>query len=96
MSKWDNPATKAMYASRYPDYHQAEGPMPSSHFIVGALALQYGMEYAGHAPGPWRVAANATDGTVSCTLCGAQGWATSRKRDPVNEWLPRGRCPKTP
>ena len=83
----------AIYAKRYPEWHQASGPVPLCRLIVLGLALQYGMEYAGHKLGGWHVSPDKMEAQASCAKCGSVAWLTSRKLHP-GQPTKITRCPK--
>jgi hypothetical protein len=82
-SRYSDEELRRIYAARYPGYHQVEGPPPSSHLIVLALAVQYGMEAGGHVLEDWRVNPNRMTAATVCGRCGARTWATTRKVVPT-------------
>jgi len=79
MSRWTDTELRAIYAKRYPEFHQLDGPPPTSPLIVRAMTAQAGAVHGGHKLVGWRISADARNAHSTCAKCGEAIWATSAK-----------------
>ena len=91
MSQWTDAELRVIYARRYPEFHQLDGPPPTSPLIVRCLTVYAGAVHGGHRLAGWRISADKRDAHGVCLKCGEDFWATSRKVIPAMS--PASKCP---
>lgn len=91
MSQWTDAELRVIYGRRYPEFHQLEGPPPTSPLIVRCLTVHAEAVHGGHRLAGWHVSTDKRDAQATCRKCGEAFWATSRKVVPSRS--PATKCP---